>query len=729
MRRKKQKSYFHAALAATVAVSAAIVAPTGFAEAASFPDVKSTDYFYEAVTSLTERGIIKGFPDGTFKPYQSVTRGQAAKILAGVLGLDTNNVKNPGFTDVSTSNEYYGAIAALANAGIINGYPDGTFKPNAPIHRNHMAKILALAFGLKASPTATTPFTDLNHQEYEGYIKALYENKITTGMTPTTFGGTSNVTRGQFATFVFRAEKGTKPTTDTTDTTEVTFTISDINGNHIIAGSQQYKVAGGIQGLLDASNKPALQGAVVKAEVQNGEIVSIRSLELNKSGKSGELITLDGKNTNIAGNVTINADYVAVKNLNVEGKLLLSKQVASVFSASHVTVKDELYVADKQDTQNAPTLTIHLTDVSPSKLTLERKRSVITSDKAISELVLTDAVYSVEINGIVELLRVHDNKEISGEGIILKAVVSKAADLSLNFTGKIGELRIEQKEANVKLGSDMEIKKLAIPAGASLEKIIRNFAEIRYSIKIGELMDLQGQPVSFPAYEIFPVVRRNGVEQPFTVVSNKDVQVAEYKNILAYPGDRVQLTPREGTKIHYQVESYPRPNISCPPEGCEKHVPDPLTYPVYTGPIEIKTDSTLIAAVVKDGAIIGEFTVNIFVGWDDAISWGQFPILKVNGKEKIINVSTQKKNGYEVGDYGDVSALSKAEVEFIPREGTAIYYWLGQSEYYDNDYDYASARKYTGPIEVRKATHLSGIVMRGHKVVGEFSVNLWIFDR
>jgi len=259
MRRKKQKSYFHAALAATVAVSAAIVAPTGFAEAASFPDVKSTDYFYEAVTSLTERGIIKGFPDGTFKPYQSVTRGQAAKILAGVLGLDTNNVKNPGFTDVSTSNEYYGAIAALANAGIINGYPDGTFKPNAPIQRNHMGKILALAFGLKASPTATTPFTDLNHQEYEGYIKALYENKITTGMTPTTFGGTSNVTRGQFATFVFRAEKVTKPTTDTTDTTEVTFTISDINGNHIIAGSQQYKVAGGIQGLLDASNKPALQ--------------------------------------------------------------------------------------------------------------------------------------------------------------------------------------------------------------------------------------------------------------------------------------------------------------------------------------------------------------------------------------------------------------------------------------------------------------------------------------
>ncbi|WP_096550471.1 S-layer homology domain-containing protein [Ureibacillus thermosphaericus] len=118
MKKKSYKKYFNATLAAAVVASGAVVA-TPTAEAASFPDVKSSDYFNEAVKSLTDRGIIKGFPDGTFKPYQNVTRGQAAKIIAGVLGLDTVNVKNPGFSDVSTTNEYYGAIAALANANVI----------------------------------------------------------------------------------------------------------------------------------------------------------------------------------------------------------------------------------------------------------------------------------------------------------------------------------------------------------------------------------------------------------------------------------------------------------------------------------------------------------------------------------------------------------------------------------------------------------------------------------
>lgn len=205
MKKKSYQKFVNATLVTALAASAvAVAAPT--AEAAkSFPDVKKGEYYYDAVMELSERGVIKGFPDGTFKPNQSVTRGQAAKIIAGVLGLDTKNVKNPGFKDVSVSNEYFGAIAALENAGIISGYPDGTYRPTAPVQRNHMAKIIVNAFDLKASSNATTPFTDVL-KEYEGYITALYENKVTTGRTPTKFDGLSNVTRGQLSAFVVRAE-------------------------------------------------------------------------------------------------------------------------------------------------------------------------------------------------------------------------------------------------------------------------------------------------------------------------------------------------------------------------------------------------------------------------------------------------------------------------------------------------------------------------------------------
>ncbi|ARK24080.1 hypothetical protein SporoP37_04875 [Sporosarcina sp. P37] len=87
-----------------------------------FSDVPSTKHFAEAVNDLAERNIIGGYPDGTFKPNNSITRRQAAAIIAKLIKLDTKNVSDPGFSDVSTANGYHGAIAALAEANIIGGY-------------------------------------------------------------------------------------------------------------------------------------------------------------------------------------------------------------------------------------------------------------------------------------------------------------------------------------------------------------------------------------------------------------------------------------------------------------------------------------------------------------------------------------------------------------------------------------------------------------------------------
>ena len=196
---------------AVATVVAAFVAPAASANT-SFTDVRSNSSHADAIHSLVERGIIKGFKDGSFHPNENVTRGQAAKIIAGALGLDTVKIKNPGFTDVPTTHQYYGAIAALANAGVINGYEDGSFGVGKPVQRNHMAKIISGAFKLQSSFGGPAPFTDVR-SDYKDYITALYENGVTTGKTVKTFDGASNVTRGQLATFVVRAEKVAVDTT------------------------------------------------------------------------------------------------------------------------------------------------------------------------------------------------------------------------------------------------------------------------------------------------------------------------------------------------------------------------------------------------------------------------------------------------------------------------------------------------------------------------------------
>jgi hypothetical protein len=201
----KTHRFYQIAMASALATSAIVIAPSAHA-ASVFPDVNASTEEGKAIINLAERGIISGYPDGTFKPANPITRTQAAKILAGILKLDTVHVKNPNFKDIKPGDENYGAIAALANAGIISG-SNGYFNPTKNITRGQMSKMIVKGFNLTITNDIDIPFNDVKAgSEYEPYIKTLFANSITKGTTPTTFGPQSNVKRSQLASFVVRAE-------------------------------------------------------------------------------------------------------------------------------------------------------------------------------------------------------------------------------------------------------------------------------------------------------------------------------------------------------------------------------------------------------------------------------------------------------------------------------------------------------------------------------------------
>lgn len=201
----KTHRFYQIAMASALATSAIVIAPPAHA-ASVFPDINASTEEGQAVINLAERGIISGYPDGTFKPANPITRTQAAKILAGILKLDTVHVKNPNFKDIKPGDENYGAIAALANAGIISG-SNGYFYPTKNITRGQMSKMIVKGFNLSITNGINIPFNDVKAgNEYEPYIKTLFANSITKGTTPTTFGPQNNVKRSQLASFVVRAE-------------------------------------------------------------------------------------------------------------------------------------------------------------------------------------------------------------------------------------------------------------------------------------------------------------------------------------------------------------------------------------------------------------------------------------------------------------------------------------------------------------------------------------------
>lgn len=229
---QKRKKVLAASMATALVVSSAFVMTPVQAESISFKDISVKSSHADAINELASKGAISGFPDGTYKLAEALTRGQAAKIIANVLELDLENVEDPGFSDVPKTHQYYRAIAALVQLNAVKGYEDNTFKINKTITRGQMAKILSSALQLKPVDNEKLPFTDVS-ASVSPYVKALYDNGITTGTTATTFSPNKDVTRGQAASFFVRAlntmaNLTQKPQPETTnDTFELTIMHSN----------------------------------------------------------------------------------------------------------------------------------------------------------------------------------------------------------------------------------------------------------------------------------------------------------------------------------------------------------------------------------------------------------------------------------------------------------------------------------------------------------------------
>ncbi|WP_052343596.1 S-layer homology domain-containing protein [Bacillus massiliigorillae] len=172
-------------------------------QAATFKDVSTSYTFYEEINYLTSKGIITGYSDGTFKPNETVTRAAAVIMIGRALGLD--GAQRPTkFADVSKSSVASGYIQSSVEAGIISGFTDGTFRPNESVTRGQVAIFLVRAFGLEETTDVTFKDVSMNSAAYP-YIGKLLAAKITTGYSDNTYRPNIAVTRGQFSAFMARA--------------------------------------------------------------------------------------------------------------------------------------------------------------------------------------------------------------------------------------------------------------------------------------------------------------------------------------------------------------------------------------------------------------------------------------------------------------------------------------------------------------------------------------------
>lgn len=208
MKFSKNATKFATAMLVLPVTAAFVIEAPATAATNPYSDLTIKDGHYNAILELTEQGIVSGVTKTLFQATKAATRGEAALFIANALGLDKTAVTNPNFKDLATTSPYYGAIAALHEMGIIGGYTDGTFRPNATLKRSEIAKMLTLAFELDVANVTTTKFADvnaINDLNTKRYIQTLIDYSITTGTTATVFSPFSTLTRGQLATFLQRS--------------------------------------------------------------------------------------------------------------------------------------------------------------------------------------------------------------------------------------------------------------------------------------------------------------------------------------------------------------------------------------------------------------------------------------------------------------------------------------------------------------------------------------------
>ena len=172
-----------------VLVLSMILGSFGMAFAAAPSDVVGKDY-EDAVNVLMELGVVDGYKDGTYRPENVVTRAEMATLIIKALGLNDYAVGKSGFSDMAGhwADPY---VAYAASLGFISGYGDGTFRPNQPITYDQAITMVVQALGYKA--------------EYMvgGYPGAFVAQAKTLGMLDGIKSGAAGANRGDVATLLF----------------------------------------------------------------------------------------------------------------------------------------------------------------------------------------------------------------------------------------------------------------------------------------------------------------------------------------------------------------------------------------------------------------------------------------------------------------------------------------------------------------------------------------------
>ena len=181
----------------------ALAVPAFAANSVKFSDVPDGYWAKDAIYLVADAGIVGGYADGTFRPENNITREQFAKVVANFMGYTERAKLN--FSDVDPNSNLAPYVAMCVKAGVIGGYTDGTFRPKANITREAAATMLCRAFeldtdGMKPQFTDSASIADV----FKASVAAMNLTEVIAGYPDGSFRPKANLTRAQMMVMISR---------------------------------------------------------------------------------------------------------------------------------------------------------------------------------------------------------------------------------------------------------------------------------------------------------------------------------------------------------------------------------------------------------------------------------------------------------------------------------------------------------------------------------------------
>ena len=353
-----------------ILVSLLVILTSNIVFAVSFSDLTNEHWAYEPIIEMANKGILSGYPDGTFLPNKSITRAEFAKILVLSLGLKDEANKNNFFDDVDSSHWSYDYVRIASN--YLSGYTNGSqiyFMPDEQAVREDMAVAIVMATNLQNKQynlSTLDRFSDKDSisESFRKYVAIAVENNLMRGNADGTFNPKGKLTRAEVSQLMLNTTKeldkivvGEKPNETATDITitpmnisslenpsdsdkytelftlsrklengenvEITYTCSgvsitnsnkreNIGGNTMTTKVNGTKVSGRIAEIWGTASMASIYAdtSIIECKViKNGETVATKGISIKLSDSENEkAITITSKNINILKNPSDSED-------------------------------------------------------------------------------------------------------------------------------------------------------------------------------------------------------------------------------------------------------------------------------------------------------------------------------------------------------------------------------------------------------------------------------------